>query len=364
MNLDFWKDKRVFITGHTGFKGAWLSMWLQSLGAQVTGYALGAPSDINLFSVANVNNGMQSIHGDIREAAALEKALLAANPEIVFHLAAQSLVYQSYESPVETYTTNVMGTVNLLEAIRRCDAVKSVVVVTSDKCYDNKDWHWGYRENDAMGGFDPYSSSKGCAELVTESYRHSFFNPEQYEAHGVSVASARAGNVIGGGDWAKDRLIPDVINAFTKREPVMLRNPESTRPWQHVLEPLGAYILLAERLFDNGKAYAEAWNFGPNEIDTKPTGWIVNLLASHWKDNAQHLIQQNDEAEREAVYLRLDCSKAHSKLGWYPIWNIEEAVAHVADWYLAYQNKQDMRAFSLKQIQQYQKQWDQKYMIA
>jgi len=364
MNLDFWKDKRVFITGHTGFKGAWLSMWLQSLGAQVTGYSLGVLSETNLFEVANVEKGMQSIHGDITDVSTLEKALFEARPEIVFHLAAQSLVMQSYESPVETYSTNVMGTVNLLEAIRKCDSVKSVVIVTSDKCYDNKDWHWGYRENDAMGGFDPYSSSKGCAELVTESYRNSFFNPNQYETHGVAIASARAGNVIGGGDWAKDRLIPDVINAFTHREPVMLRNPESTRPWQHVLEPLGAYILLAERLFDNGKGYAEAWNFGPNEVDTKPTGWIINLLASYWKEDARSLIQENNEAQREAVYLRLDCSKAHSKLGWYPIWTIEETVANVADWYLAYQNKQDMQTFSLQQIRQYQIQWDKKWMIA
>lgn len=363
MNLDFWKDKRVFITGHTGFKGAWLSMWLQSLGAQVTGYSLSALSDVNLFEVANVEEGMQSIHGDIRDAVTLEKTLLAVKPDIVFHLAAQSLVLQSYESPVETYSTNVMGTVNLLEAVRRCDSVKSVVIVTSDKCYDNKNWHWGYRENDPMGGFDPYSSSKGCAELVTESYRHSFFNPEQYETHGVAIASARAGNVIGGGDWATDRLIPNIINAFIKRQPIVLRNSESTRPWQHVLEPLGAYILLAERLFDNGKAYAEAWNFGPNEIDTKPTGWIVNLLASYWKEDVQHLIQQNEEAQLEAIYLRLDCSKAHSKLGWYPIWSIEEAVANVADWYRAFQNKQDMHAFSLKQIQQYQTQWDEKYVI-
>lgn len=360
MNDQFWKNKRVFVTGHTGFKGAWLSLWLQSLGAQVTGYSLGALSDTNFFEVAEVEKGMQSIQGDVRDAGFLEKSLLAAKPDVVFHLAAQSLVLESFQKPVETYATNVMGTVNLLEAVRQCPSIKSVVVVTSDKCYDNKDWHWGYRENDAMGGFDPYSSSKGCAELVTETYRHSFFNSEQYEEHGVAIASARAGNVIGGGDWAKGRLIPDVINSFTKREPVILRNPESTRPWQHVLEPLGGYLLLAERMFDNGKAYAEAWNFGPNEVDTRPTGWLVNLLASYWKDDARELIQHNADAKHEAVYLRLECSKAHSKLGWYPIWPIEEAVKNVADWYMAYQTKQDIQAFSLQQIQQYQMKWNQK----
>jgi CDP-glucose 4,6-dehydratase len=360
MNVEFWQGKRVFMTGHTGFNGAWLSLWLQSLGAQVTGYSLAAPSETDLFEVAGVEKGMQSIDGDIRDAASLEKALLAAKPEVVFHLAAQPLVLDSYQNPVETYATNVMGTVNLLEAVRQCTSIKSVVMVTSDKCYDNKAWHWGYRENDAMGGFDPYSSSKGCAELVIEAYRHSFFNPEQYAEHGVAIATARAGNVIGGGDWAKGRLIPDVIDAFINRKPVILRNPESARPWQHVLESLGAYMLLAERLFDGGVAYAEAWNFGPNEVDTRPTGWIVDLLASYWKEDASALIQHNEDAVREAVYLRLDCSKAHSKLGWYPIWPIEHTVENVADWYLAYQDKQDMQAFSLQQIQQYQTQWEQR----
>ena len=360
MNVEFWKGKRVFMTGHSGFNGAWLSLWLQSLGAQVTGYSLAAPSETNLFEVAGVEKGMQSIEGDIRDAASLEKALLAAKPDVVFHLAAQSLVLDSYQNPVETYATNVMGTVNLLEAVRQCASIKSVVMVTSDKCYDNKAWHWGYRENDAMGGFDPYSSSKGCAELVIEAYRHSFFNPEQYAEHGVAIATARAGNVIGGGDWAKGRLIPDVVEAFINHEPVNLRNPESMRPWQHVLESLGAYMLLAERLFDGGASYAEAWNFGPNEVDTRPTGWIVDLLASYWKDDANALIQHNEDAVHEAVYLRLDCSKAHSKLGWYPMWPIERAVENVADWYLAYQDKQDMHAFSLKQIQQYQTQWEKR----
>lgn len=350
----FWQGKRVFITGHTGFKGAWLSLWLQSLGAQVTGYSLSPPSETNMYEVANVDDGMQSIYGDVRDADFLAKSLIDAKPEIVIHLAAQSLVLQSYQSPAETYATNVMGTVNLLEAVRRSKSVKSVVIVTSDKCYDNKEWHWGYRENDPMGGFDPYSSSKGCAELVVGSYRNSFFNPEKHHEHGVAIATARAGNVIGGGDWAVDRLIPDVVHAFTNQKPLQLRNPASIRPWQHVLEPLSAYMLLAQRLFVDGKHYAEAWNFGPNETDTKSTGWLVERLATHWGQDANYLVQNNPDAQHEAVYLRLECSKAHCKLGWYPVWNIEDAVIHVANWYQAYQRDEDMKAYTLNQIMQYQ----------
>jgi CDP-glucose 4,6-dehydratase len=353
-NKQFWKDKRVFITGHTGFKGAWLCLWLQSLGAKVTGFALNPPSETNLFEVAKVGSNMQSILGDVRDAALLQKALLEAKPDIVFHLAAQALVLHSYQDPVETYSTNIMGTVNLLEALRKSTTVKAAVIVTSDKCYDNKEWHWGYRENDPMGGFDPYSSSKGCAELITESYRNSFFNPQKYHEHGIAIASARAGNVIGGGDWADDRLIPDLIKAFTKGEPVKLRNPASVRPWQHVLEPLNAYMLLAERLYDEGNSYAEAWNFGPNEADTKSTGWLVERIASSWGGNVSYLIQHDENAVHEALYLRLDCSKARSKLGWYPVWSIEDAVVNVTDWYQAYLRKEDMQTFSLKQIQQYQ----------
>ena len=353
-NKAFWQGKRVFITGHTGFKGAWLSLWLQSLGAQVTGFSLNPPSETNMYEVANIGEGVQSIYGDVRDADFLATALLEADPEIVLHLAAQSLVLQSYQTPAETYATNVMGTVNLLEAVRKSKSVKSVVIVTSDKCYDNKEWHWGYRENDPMGGFDPYSSSKGCAELVVDSYRNSFFNAEKYHEHGVAIATARAGNVIGGGDWADDRLIPDVVHAFTKQKPVQLRNPASIRPWQHVLEPLSAYMLLAQRLFVDGKSYAEAWNFGPNETDTKSTGWLVERLAVHWGQDVSYLVQNNQDAQHEATYLRLECSKAHSKLGWYPVWNIEDAVIHVVSWYQAYQRDEDMKAYTLNQIMQYQ----------
>ena len=348
MNVEFWKDKRVFITGHTGFKGAWLSLWLQSLGAKVIGFALNPPSKTNLYEVAKVGSGMQSIYGDLRDAALLQKTLLESKPDIVFHLAAQALVLHSYQYQVETFSTNVMGTVNLLEALRKSTTVKAAVIVTSDKCYDNKEWHWGYRENDPMGGFDPYSSSKGCAELVTESYRNSFFNPQKYHEHGVAIASARAGNVIGGGDWAEDRLIPDLVKAFSNGEPVKLRNPASVRPWQHVLEPLNAYMLLAERLYDEGNSYAEAWNFGPNEVDTKSTGWLVERLASNWGGNTSYLIQHDENAVHEALYLRLDCSKARSKLGWYPVWSIEDAVVNVTDWYQAYIRYEDMQMFSLK----------------
>ena len=354
MNAEFWKGKHVFITGHTGFKGAWLTLWLQSLGAKVTGYALNPPSKTNLFEIAKIEHGIQSIHGDVRNAGLLQTCLLESKADVVFHLAAQALVLQSYQDPVETYSTNIMGTVNLLEAVRHCDTVKSVVVVTSDKCYDNKEWHWGYRENDPMGGYDPYSSSKGCAELITESYRNSFFNREKYHEHGVAIASARAGNVIGGGDWAENRLIPDMIKAFSNKEPVKLRNPASIRPWQHVLEPLGAYLLLAERLYNEGKSYSEAWNFGPNEVDTKSTGWLVERLAACWKQSAAYLIQHEENAAHEALYLRLDCSKARSKLGWYPVWSVEDAIAKVVEWYQAYQRNEDMRACTLKQLQQYQ----------
>lgn len=360
----FWQGKRVFITGHTGFKGSWLALWLQSLGAKVTGFSLNLPSEINLFELAKVGNDMHSIVGDVRDASFLEQSLLAAKPDIVFHLAAQSLVLESYQKPVETYATNVMGTVNLLEAVRNSSTVKSVVVVTSDKCYDNKEWHWGYRENDPMGGFDPYSSSKGCAELVVDSYRNSFFHADKFNEHGVAIASARAGNVIGGGDWAKDRLIPDVVSAFTKHEPVKLRNPASIRPWQHVLDPLSAYLLLAERLFEYGKSYAEAWNFGPNETDTKSTGWLVEKMAAQWKQDAACLVEHNEHAEHEAVYLRLDCSKAHSKLGWYPIWSIEDAVENVVNWYQAYLRNEDMHAYTLNQIQQYQTYRSEKWIAA
>jgi CDP-glucose 4,6-dehydratase len=261
MNQQFWTGKKVFVTGHTGFKGSWLCLWLQQMDAEVTGYALQSPTQPNLFEVADVARGMRSIMGDIRDGATLAATLQNAAPQIVIHMAAQSLVRYSYIDPVETYSTNVMGTVHLLEAVRKTPSVRAVVNVTSDKCYENREWVWGYRENEAMGGFDPYSNSKGCAELVTAAYRSSFFNPAKHADHQLALASGRAGNVIGGGDWAADRLVPDILRAISENRPVVIRNPHAIRPWQHVLEPLSGYLQLAQKLYEGGAAYAEGWEF-------------------------------------------------------------------------------------------------------
>lgn len=352
VNSSFWEGKRVFLTGHTGFKGGWLSLWLQQLGAEVTGYALLAPTEPSLFEVANVAQGMHSIIGDIRDGAALAKAMREAVPDIVIHMAAQPLVRRSYIDPVETYSTNVMGTVHLLEAVRQTPSVRAVVNVTSDKCYDNKEWVWGYRENEAMGGFDPYSNSKGCAELVTAAYRNSFFNPAKYNEHHVALASARAGNVIGGGDWAEDRLIPDILRALGAGRPVVIRNPGAVRPWQHVLEPLSGYLLLAQRLYEEGVGYAEGWNFGPGDEDAKPVQWIVEHLTQQWGGGASW---QLDEAEHphEAHYLKLDCSKARMRLDWRPRWHLSHALEMIVAWQRAWLVRQDMRKVTLEQIRQF-----------
>jgi CDP-glucose 4,6-dehydratase len=348
----FWAGKRVFVTGHTGFKGGWLCLWLQQLGAEVTGYALDAPSQPNLFAVANIAHGMHSIIADIRDGHALVQAMLAAKPEIVLHLAAQSLVRYSYENPVETYATNVMGLVHVFEAVRATPTVKAVINVTSDKCYDNKEWAWGYRENDHLGGYDPYSNSKACAELVTAAYRNSYFNPQHYATHGVAVASVRAGNVIGGGDWARDRLIPDILRAIEQGQAVQIRNPDAIRPWQHVLEPLCGYLKLAEKLHADGTAYAEGWNFGPYDMDVKPVGWIVERIAKAWGPEAKWALNQEPQPH-EAHYLKLDCSKARSLLGWTPRWNIEQAIDKIVEWHKAREQGTDMRQMTLAQIAQY-----------
>ncbi|MBU1215111.1 MAG: CDP-glucose 4,6-dehydratase [Gammaproteobacteria bacterium] len=352
MNAGFWRGKKVFLTGHTGFKGSWLSLWLQQLGAEVTGYALQPPTKPSLFEVANVAQGMTSIIGDIRDAEALSKALRDAAPDIVIHMAAQPLVRYSYVNPVETYSTNVMGTVHLLEAVRQTPSVRAVVNVTSDKCYDNKEWVWGYRENEAMGGFDPYSNSKGCAELVTSAYRNSFFNPEKYAEHRVALASGRAGNVIGGGDWADDRLIPDILRAISDNKPVVIRSPHAIRPWQHVLEPLSGYLLLAEKLYTQGVAYAEGWNFGPADEDAKPVQWIVEQLTQQWGAGASWQLD-GGEHPHEAHYLKLDCSKAKMRLDWQPRWHLGHTLEMIVAWQQAWLAKQDMRSFTLKQIEQY-----------
>lgn len=352
MNSAFWNGKRVLLTGHTGFKGSWLSLWLQSMGTHVVGYALAPPTNPSLFVVAEVEKGMTSIVGDIRDASHLQKVFAEHRPEIVIHMAAQPLVRYSYIEPVETYATNVMGTVNLLEAVRSTDSVKAVVNVTTDKCYENREWVWGYRENEAMGGFDPYSSSKGCAELVTAAYRNSYFHPDKYPTHGVAIASGRAGNVIGGGDWADDRLIPDIMRAITQSKPVNIRNPHATRPWQHVLEPLSGYLVLAQKLFEEGAAYAEGWNFGPNDEDAKPVQWIVERLTSTWGENASWTLD-GKEHPHEAHYLKLDCSKAKARLDWHPRWHLEDALGAIIDWHRAYRDCKEMKTLTLSQIQQY-----------
>jgi CDP-glucose 4,6-dehydratase len=355
MTPKFWQGKRVFLTGHTGFKGSWLSLWLQSLGAEVTGYALKPPTNPSLFEVANVASGMRSIIGDVRDLSSLQNAIKEAKPEIVIHMAAQPLVRYSYTNPVETYASNVMGSVHLLESIRQIGGVKSVVNVTSDKCYENKEWVWGYREDEAMGGYDPYSNSKGCAELVTAAYRSSFFNPEDYASHGVALASARAGNVIGGGDWAGDRLIPDFIRSIVMGETVVIRSPNAIRPWQHVLEPLSGYLELAEALYTEGPEYAQAWNFGPNEGDAKTVEWIIKELVSGWGNGASYQIDTNAANLHEANFLKLDCSKARMILGWHPQWDVTETIKRICAWHKAHLNGQDMKAYALGEIQQYQK---------
>ncbi len=328
-------------------------MWLQQLGAHVTGYALTAPTQPSLFDVAKVGHGMHSIHGDVRDLPLLSRALQAAKPEIVIHMAAQSLVRLSYDTPVETYATNVMGTVHLLEAVRQTPGVKAVVNVTTDKCYENKEWVWGYRENEPMGGFDPYSNSKGCSELVSAAYRSSFFNPSDYGRHGVALATARAGNVIGGGDWARDRLVPDILAAFEAGTHVRIRNPHATRPWQHVLEPLRGYLTLAEHLYTEGPGFAEGWNFGPNGDDAKPVEWIVSNLAQRWGKGASWQVDAGDHPH-EANYLKLDISKAGQRLHWQPTLHLNDALGLIVDWARQRQAGADMHAVTLAQIAAYQ----------
>jgi len=342
---DFWQNKKVFITGHTGFKGSWLSLWLSSLGAKVTGYALAPATNPALFELAKVRAFVDSQFGDICDYQTMCEKMVQADPDIVIHMAAQALVRDSYESPLATYQSNVIGTANVLESVRKCSKVKAVVIVTTDKCYENKEWYWGYRENEALGGYDPYSSSKACAEIVTAAYRQSFL-----KSAGISVATVRAGNVIGGGDWAKDRLIPDCLRAIEKGETIIIRNPKAIRPWQHVLEPLHGYLMLAEKLYKEGNDWSQSWNFGPNDQSVVSVGKLVGKIAT--KLGGTYEIQQNDTFH-EAMYLKLDCSKAKMKLGWTPILSMEETLDYIADWFYAYLKKEDMQQFSLQQIKQY-----------
>ncbi len=353
MNPGFWQGRRVFLTGHTGFKGSWLALWLQSLGAELRGLALDPPTEPSLFEAARVGAGMQSRVGDIRDAGLVALTLKDFRPEIVIHMAAQPLVRRSYRDPVETYATNVMGTVHVLEAARHCDSVRAIVNVTTDKCYENREWVWGYREDEPMGGHDPYSNSKGCAELVSSAYRRSFFGGRPGTP---ALATARAGNVIGGGDWAEDRLVPDILRAFEQRRPVVLRNPTATRPWQHVLEPLSGYLTLAERLVTDGPAVAEAFNFGPHDSDVQPVQWLVEHMATLWGDGARWALDGSGQPH-EAHQLKLDIAKAAHRLGWQPRWRLAEALGHVVHWHQTWRAQQgahrDMQALCLAQIQAY-----------
>ncbi len=350
----FWSGRRVFVTGHTGFKGSWLSLWLQDLGAEVVGFALEPPTSPSLFTLADVAAGMCSTIGDIRHFEPLHQALAKARPDVVFHLAAQSLVRQSYAEPIATYATNVLGSAHVLEAVRQTPGVRAVVMITTDKCYENREWVWPYREDDPMGGHDPYSSSKGCAELVTAAYRRSFFTAPGSELPLAAVASARAGNVIGGGDWAQDRLIPDVVRGVLAGETIHIRSPHAIRPWQHVLDPLAGYLRLAERLVQDGDRFAEAWNFGPEEGDTQSVGWIVEQLVERWGPEARWT---RDEAAHphEAKTLKLDSSKARTVLGWRPRLPLPKALDWVVEGYRAFAEEADLRALVWEQIRRYER---------
>jgi len=343
----FWKNKRVFLTGHTGFKGSWLSLWLQDMDAIVKGYALAPITMPSLFEVAKVGETIESEIGDIRNLEQLQISMQVFNPDILIHMAAQPLVRLSYREPIKTYDVNVLGTVKVLEAARQCNNLKAIVSVTTDKCYENKEWAWGYRENEPMGGYDPYSSSKGCAELVTSAYRRSFM-----QDLGIGLASARAGNVIGGGDWSDDRLIPDILKAFEQDDDVVIRNPKSIRPWQHVLEPLSGYLVLAQRLYEEPTQYAEGWNFGPHDADAKPVDWILDRMVAKWNGAAGW--ELNDDGHpHEAGHLKLDISKAKSSLKWQPTWHLEQTLEKIIDWHEAWLKGGDMQSKCLTEIDEY-----------
>ena len=350
-------ERRVFLTGHTGFKGGWLALWLTQLGAEVRGFALDPATTPNLLTEARLARVIEDIRGDIRDASALERAMHSFKPEVVFHLAAQPLVRTSYEDPIGTYETNVIGTARVLDAVRRCASVRAVVSVTTDKCYENKEWLWGYRETDPLGGYDPYSSSKACAEIVSASFRQSYFHPDklnQTGGHTTAIATGRAGNVIGGGDWSLDRLLPDLVRGFEAGEPVRIRRPHSIRPWQHVLEPVYGYLLLAEKLLSKDAArYATAFNFGPHDDDAKPVQWIVETMTKFWGGGATWVLDV-DPSVHEAGYLKLDASRARAELGWRPQLRLETALEWLVRWYKAAAAGDDLQALTLKQIADYQ----------
>lgn len=344
--MNFWKGKKVLLTGHTGFKGSWLTLWLRHLQAEVSGISLPAQQP-SLFDIAHIEEEITSYYCDITEPSKLPTLIQAIEPEIIFHLAAQALVRPSYNDPVSTFATNIMGTVHLLDAARQCDSVQSVVIITSDKCYENQEWLWGYRENDVLGGKDPYSCSKACAELVVNSYRHSYLNKQN-----INVATARAGNVIGGGDWGKDRLLPDLLSSFSNKKPVIIRNPKATRPWQHVCEPLSGYLNLAQKLSENGSAYAQAWNFGPSDNANKTVSWIADYVQQKLPDSLPWKTSDEDNPQ-ESQILKLDNSKARTRLAWHPRLSVDQALDWTVDWHQAWLNKQEMKEFTLNQIQDF-----------
>ncbi len=344
-----YQGKKIFLTGHTGFKGSWLSILLHELGAKVYGYALVPNTTPSLYNIAGVDGLVKSTIGDIRNYDFLLNTMHDVQPDIVIHMAAQPLVRESYKTPRETYETNVMGTVNLFEAVRHTKSVKVLLNVTSDKCYENKEWVWGYRENETMGGYDPYSNSKSCSELVTASFRSSFFNPSYYSKHGVAVASARAGNVIGGGDYAEDRLIPDFIRAISKGESVKIRNPKAIRPWQHVLEPIAGYLTLCEKLLKEGASFSEGWNFGSDDSDAKDVEWIIKKLCTLWGEGATYEIDPTPQLH-EATYLKLDCSKAKTRLQWYPKWSVEKTLETIVKFNQSYKRKETLEKVCRDQI--------------
>lgn len=351
ISAQFWHNKRVLVTGHTGFKGSWLCLWLQQLGAEVTGFALTPPTNPNLFESARVAAGMRSIIGDIRDYAAIASAVETCAPDIVIHMAAQPLVRYSYQHPVETYSTNVMGVVHLLEALRvstHASATRAVINVTTDKCYENTGSQIGFREDAALGGYDPYSNSKACSELVSSAYRQSYFSDST-----LALATARAGNVIGGGDWAQDRLIPDMLTAFEKNSPVTVRNQFATRPWQHVLEPISGYLMLAERLYNEGQAFAQAWNFGPDSNDVQPVQWLVERLVAEWGAGASWILDAQSGHPHEASLLQLDISKAAQQLQWHPRWDLTTALQKIIQWHKPWLAGADARNLCLNQITEF-----------
>ena len=352
MNKEFWQGKKVLITGHTGFKGSWLSLWLHQWKAELAGVSLAPDTHPALFELANVAETMNSQCFNLCDSGRLDRFVLEFAPEIVIHLAAQSLVRYSYDHPVETYSTNVIGSLNILEACRKAESVKVVLMITTDKCYQNNEWNWGYREDDRLGGYDPYSSSKACCELLVESYRNSFLNPAVSGCKNIGVATARAGNVIGGGDWAKDRVIPDLVRAFSTDGSLFIRSPTSIRPWQHVLEPLGAYLLLCEKLYGNPQGYSEAWNIGPDSSDAKSVEWVVKRILQTWGRKIP-VRYQRDKTKHEAHFLKLDCGKIHGKLGWSPVLNVEEAISLVVEWHRALDNRISARDACIEQITNY-----------